>query len=100
MISLTASALRHPSDQLDQPDHRLDVQRRPPAGHHHERIQLAEVRPRGGEANQLSAIAVDVDPILAPGVAVVRELELPPTQRMERVGHPDDSCSILAIRCS
>jgi len=97
---LTAPSLRHLGDQLDQPHQSLDVEGRAPAGDHHEGIQLAEVRPRVGEANQLSSIAVDVHPTLAPRAAVVRELELSPPERVERVGHPDDSCSILAIGCS
>ena len=94
------SLLRQPGDQLGQPHQSLDVEGRAPAGDHHEGIRLAEVRPRVGEANELPSIAVDVHPTLAPGAAVVRKLELPPAQRVEGMGHPNDSCRILRIACS
>jgi hypothetical protein len=43
---------------------------------------------------------VQVDPVLAPVLAVDDELEVLAAQGMERVRHPDVSVPITRIRCS
>jgi hypothetical protein len=43
---------------------------------------------------------MEVDPVLAPVLAVRDELEVPPEQRMEPVRHPDTSVPIAWMVCS
>jgi len=74
-----------------QPEQVIAVQDRPPRGRHQERIRLGEIRPGSGQPEQLPSIAVDVHPILAPSRAAVRDLKPAAAERVERVGHPDDS---------
>ena len=58
------------------------------------------VGPPGWQREQLPVLVVQVDPVLAPVLAVDDELEVPAAQRMERVRHPDASVPITRIRCS
>ena len=57
------------------------------------------VHPAGSE-EQMPVLVVQVDPVLAPVLAVRDELEVPAAQRVERVRHPDASVPIERIRCS
>ncbi|MFI9388442.1 hypothetical protein [Kutzneria sp. NPDC052558] len=45
-------------------------------------------------------LVTQVDPVLAPVLAVHDELELLPEQRVERVRHPHSSVPIIRIGCS
>jgi hypothetical protein len=43
---------------------------------------------------------VEMNPILAPVLAVRHKLELPPEQRMKPMRHPHTTVPIVGIRCS
>jgi hypothetical protein len=43
---------------------------------------------------------MQVDPVLTPVLPVRDELEVPASQRVERVGHPHTPVSIVRIGCS
>ena len=58
------------------------------------------VGPPGWQREQLPVLVVQVDPVLAPVLAVDDELEVLAAQGMERVRHPDASVPIERIRCS
>ena len=58
------------------------------------------VGPPGWQREQLPVLVMQVDPVLAPVLAVDDELEVPAAQGMERVRHPDASVPITRIRCS
>ena len=53
-----------------------------------------------GSGEQLPVLVVQVDPVLAPVLAVGDELEVPAMQRVERVRHPDATVPIVRIGCS
>ena len=67
---------------------------------HHERVRRCRVGPRCWQREQLPVLVVQVDPVLAPVLAVGDELEVPAAQGMERVRHPDASVPIVRIGCS
>ena len=48
----------------------------------------------------MPVLVMQVDPVLAPVLAIRDELEVPAMQRMERVRYPDTSVPIERIRCS
>ena len=54
----------------------------------------------GGSSSQLPVLVVQVDPVLAPVLAVGDELEVPAVKRVERVRHPDAPVPIVRIGCS
>lgn len=91
---------RYPIDQFRQPEQLDSVERRAPVRRDHERVRLCEIRPRGRQPKQLPFVGVHVHAILAPRAPVVRELELPSAEGMERMSHPNESCPICLIGCS
>jgi hypothetical protein len=48
----------------------------------------------------MPVLVMQVDPVLAPVLAIRDELEVPAMQRVKRVRHPDTSVPIERIRCS
>ena len=52
------------------------------------------------QREQLPVLVVQVNPVLAPVLAVGDELEVAAGQRVERVRHPDPSIPIARIGCS
>jgi hypothetical protein len=74
---------------------------RAPAGRdHHERVLRRHVGPPCWQREQLPVLVVQVDPVLAPVLAVGDELEALAAQRVKRVRHPDTSVPIVRIGCS
>ena len=71
-----------------------------PSANHHERIGGRDIGPPCWQGEQLPVLVMQVDPVLAPVLAVGDELEVPPGQRMERMRHPDTPVPIVRIRCS
>ena len=59
----------------------------------------ASVHPAGSE-NSSPVLVMQVDPVLAPVLAMRDELEVPAGQRVERVRHPDTPVPIVRIGCS
>jgi hypothetical protein len=58
------------------------------------------VGPPGWQREQLPVLVVQVDPVLAPVLAIGDELEVLTAQGMERVRHPDTSVPIVCTGCS
>ena len=48
----------------------------------------------------MPVLVMQVDPVLAPVLAVCDELEVPAGQRVERVRHPDAAVPIMRTGCS
>ena len=67
---------------------------------HHERVRRSDIGPACGHGEQMPVLVMQVDPVLAPVLAIRDELEVPATQRVKRVRHPDTSVPIERIRCS
>jgi hypothetical protein len=72
----------------------------PTLSDHHERIDRRQISPTCWQREQLPVLVVQVNPILAPVVAVHHKLEFPPEQRMEPMSHPHTTMPIVEIRCS
>ena len=47
----------------------------------------------------MPVLVMQVDPVLAPVLAVCDELEVPAGQRMKQMGYPDTSVPIIWIGC-
>jgi len=62
--------------------------------------RMRHVGPPRWQREQLPVLVVQVDPVLAPVLAVGDELEVPAIQRVERVRHPDATVPIRRIGCS
>ncbi len=67
---------------------------------HHERVRCRRIGPSCWQREQLLVLVVQVDPVLAPVLPVRDELEVTAGQRVERVGNPHPSVSIIWIGCS
>ena len=67
---------------------------------HRKRIRRNRIGPCGWQAEQVPVPVTQADPVLAPVLAVLDELEVPPGQRVERVCHPDALVPIVRIGCS
>ncbi len=63
-------------------------------------VRRRHVSPCCWQREQLPVLVVQVDPVLAPVLAVGNELEIAAGQRVERVRHPDPSIPIARIGCS
>ena len=75
-------------------------ERAPAIRDHHERIGDRDVGPPCRQREQHAVLVVEVNPVLAPVLAVRDELEVPAEQRMEPVRHPDTSVPIIWMGCS
>ena len=60
----------------------------------------SRISPPRWQREQLPVLVVQVDPVLAPVLAVGDELEVLAAQGMERVRHPDTPVPIIPIGCS
>ena len=67
---------------------------------HHERVRRGDIGPACGHGEQMPVLVMQVDPVLAPVLAIRDELEVPAMQRVKRVRRPDTSVPIERIRCS
>jgi hypothetical protein len=76
------------------------VERAPADGDDHERVRRRHVGPPCWQREQPPVLIVQVDPVLAPVLAVGDELEIPAGQRMERVRRPDPPVPVARIGCS
>jgi hypothetical protein len=87
-------------DKISQRQQAIGGERAPARRDHHERVRRRHVGPPGRQREQLPVLVVQVDPVLAPVLAVGDELEVLAAQRMERVRHPDATVPIGRIGCS
>ena len=92
-----------PGQLLEEPGQRdevLDAEAGPTRRQHQERIGPLDVGPaRRQRTDAIGSGLPEEDPVLAPGVGVADELELPAAQGVERVGHPK-SLRIAGTSCS
>ena len=58
-------------------------------GQLYERVTWRAIGPGGGQQAQLALLVMEPDAILAPVLLVTDELELAPTQRVERMRYPN-----------
>ena len=65
------------------------MQQRSSLRSHDERVQIDSIGPARPHRDQPAVVVMEVDPVVAPTGAMVDDLELPPTQRMKRVGEPE-----------
>ena len=87
-------------NQVRQRQQALGGERAAAVGDHRERIRRRDVGPPCQEREQLPVLIPEVDPVLAPVLPVLDELEVPAGQRVERVRHPYPQVLILRIGCS
>ena len=79
-----------PAQQGGQLHQVLDPEERTPSGDAYERIRRSEVGPARWQRGHLISRGGSVeDPVLAPGLGIADQLQLPPGQRVERVHHPE-----------
>ena len=72
-----------------------DRERAPAAGNDHERIGRRDIGPPGRQREQPAVLIVEMNPVLAPVMAVSDELEIPARQRMKRVRHPHPAIPVV-----
>jgi hypothetical protein len=95
--AVSSSKLLHQINQLEQV---LEAKEASASGHCHEWIFRHHRGPTGRNGPQLSCGVVEVDPILAPVVAVRDQLEPLPSQGMVRVGYLEVGIGNVTMRCS
>ena len=104
VIFFTASAAvparAEPVSQISQRQQARHGERAAAGRDHHERVRRGDVGPPCRQREQLPVLVVQVDPVLAPVLAIGDELEVPAMQRVERVRHPDATVPIVRIGCS
>jgi len=84
LLAVSSSKLLHELDQLDQV---LVAKEASAAGHRHKRIFRYHRGPAGRNRAQIPFGVVEVDPVLAPVVAIRDQLEPLASQRMMRMGY-------------
>jgi hypothetical protein len=94
---VSSSQLLH---QLHQPEQVLIAKKASAAGHRHKRIWRRYCGPARGNRAQTAFSVVEVNPILAPVVAIRDQLELLASQRMVRMGYLETGIGNVAMRCS
>jgi hypothetical protein len=92
-----SSKLLHQIDQLDQV---LVAKEASTTGHRHKRIFRRHRGPARWKGTQPSRGIVEVDPILAPVVAIRNQLELLASQRMVWMDDFKDGIAMVVMRCS
>ena len=98
---LTAVPARaEPVSQIGQRQQARHRERAAAGRDHHERIRRGDIGPACWQGEQLPVLVMQVDPVLAPVLAVRDELEVPAVQRVERMRHPDTSVPIVRTGCS
>jgi len=65
-----------------------------------ERIYSSGIRAARQHRLQLAFCVVKVDPIFAPVLAVIHQFELPPEQRMKRMGYAEVFLRTALTRCN
>ncbi len=81
--------------QISQSQQAPDRKRAPAAGNDHERVSRHDIGPPGKQREQLTALVAEMNPVLAPVLAVSDELEIPARQRMKPVRHPHPAIPIV-----
>src|SRR5438094_4729102 len=94
---LSSSQLLH---QLHQPEQVLIAKQAPAAGHRHKRIWRHYRGPARRDRAQTAFSVVEVNPILAPVMAIRDQLELLASQWMVRMGYLEVAIGNVAMRCS
>ena len=75
-------------------------ERAPAIRDHHERISRHDIGPPCWQREQHAVLVVEMNPVLAPVLAVRDKLEVLTEQRMEPVGYPDTPVPIIWTGCS
>jgi len=96
----TVPARAEPVSQIGQRQQARHGERAAAGRDHHERVRRGDIGPACGHGEQMPFLVMQVDPVLAPVLAIRDELEVPAMQRVKRVRHPDTSVPIERIRCS
>jgi hypothetical protein len=94
---LSSSLLLHQLHQLEQV---LIAKQAPAAGYRHKRIGRHYRGPARRDRAQTAFCVVEVNPILAPVMAIRDQLELLASQRMVRMGYLEVGIGNVAMRCS
>ena len=95
--ALSSSKLLHQIDQLEQV---FEAKEASASGHFHEWIFRHHRSPTCRNGPQLICVVVEVDPVLAPVVAIRDQLELLSSQGMVRVGYLEVGIGNVTMRCS
>jgi hypothetical protein len=95
--AVSSSKLLHQIKQLEQV---LEAKEASASGHCHEWIFRHHRGPTRRNGVQLPCGIVEVDPVLAPVVAVRDQLELPASQGMVRMGYLEVGIGKVTMRCS
>jgi hypothetical protein len=95
--AVSSSKLLHQVNQLEQV---LEAKEASATSHCHKWIFRHHRGPTRRNGSQLSRRVVEVDPVLAPVVAVRDQLELPASQGMVRMGYLEVGIGKVTMRCS
>ena len=94
---MSSSKLLHQINQLEQV---LEAKEASASGHCHEWIFRRHRGPTCRNGHQLSRGFVEVDPVLAPVVAIYDQLELAASQGMVRMGYLEVGIGKVTMWCS
>jgi hypothetical protein len=97
MLPLSSSQLLHQLHQLEQV---FIAKQAPPTRHRNKRIGRHYRGPARWNRAQTTFCVVEVNPILAPVMAIRDQLEPLASQRMVRMGYFEVGISNVAMRCS
>jgi hypothetical protein len=92
--------LLNPSDEIGQLEQILDAKGGAPRGNRDEGIEREKAGPLGGQRDQPTGVVVEVDPVLAPIVAIGHEREFTPTERVEGMSDLERLAATLQIGCT
>jgi hypothetical protein len=92
--------LLNPADEMGQLEQILDAKGGAPCGNGDEGIERETAGPLGGQRDQPTGVVVEVDPVLAPIVAIGHEREYPPTERVEGMSDLERLAATVQIGCT
>ena len=78
----------------------LDAKGRAARGNRDEGIEREKAGPLGGQRDQPTGVVVEVNPVLAPIVAIRHERELTPTERVEGMSDLERLAATAQIGCT
>ncbi len=87
-------------EELGQPQKLFNANQGAPGGDDHEGVDLGPVGPRGRQTEEPAVGLTAIEPVRAPGPALIEDVELATSQRVERVSHPESTLQPVHIRCS
>ena len=89
-----------PSDQLGKFEQVLDAKGRAPCGNRDDGIDRENTDPLSRQRDQPTSVVVEVNPVLAPIVAIRHQGKLTPAERMEGMSDLESLTGTAQIGCT